>query len=304
MSPAATVLGRDMDLVFMTITGICIFLAAAIVVVMLYFTYRYSCKRCLTSSEVKASPTLELSFLGGSVALVLAMFVLGWDGYEAMYSKAPDDALEVKTRGQMWQWTFEYPNGKESQELYVPLNKAVKTDLISRDVNHSFFIPAFRVKEDVIPGQANYTWFMATELGTFDIECAEFCGQRHAYMLSKVHVVPEDEFNAWLTAVDRVAAAEPKGLQLVKGKGCIACHSLDGTAVVGPSFKGLYGKTETVVTGGAERAITVNEGYIATSILEPMADVVKGFSPIMPSFKGQLSDEEIAEIVNYLKELN
>ena len=303
MLEQASSFASGVDFVFWFITGISVFFLILITVLMIYFAIRYSRKRNPVPKDIEGNAILEVLWTVIPTILVLMMFWYGWDAFKIMRNP-PADAIVVKVTGQMWQWTFEYPNGKESQELYVPLNKAVKTDLISRDVNHSFFIPAFRVKEDVIPGQANYTWFMATELGTFDIECAEFCGQRHAYMLSKVHVVPEDEFNAWLTAVDRVAAAEPKGLQLVKGKGCIACHSLDGTAVVGPSFKGLYGKTETVVTGGAERAITVNEGYIATSILEPMADVVKGFSPIMPSFKGQLSDEEIAEIVNYLKELN
>jgi len=312
MSPAATVLGRDMDLVFMTITGICIFLAAAIVVVMLYFTYRYSCKRCLTSSEVKASPTLELSFLGGSVALVLAMFVLGWDGYEAMYSKAPDDALEVKTRGQMWQWTFEYPGGRQSNNLILPAQRPIKINLSSADVIHSFYVPAFRVKQDAVPGSQKTIWFVPVDEGTYDLFCTEYCGTGHSGMITKSVVVSAADFEAWLrgereiepaVALAEAKAGAPDGKELYRSKGCSACHSTDGSKGIGPSFKGLYGSKVRVTTNGKVREVVVDEEYIRRSELEPTADIVEGFQPVMPPQKGVLKEEEIKELIEFIKSL-
>jgi cytochrome c oxidase subunit 2 len=203
----------------------------------------------------------------------------------------------------MWSWQFEYPNGKKSAELVVPLNQPVKLDLISRDVIHSLYIPAFRIKEDVVPGKNNMMWFTAQEEGEYDLFCAEYCGDRHSYMISKVIVLPEAEYETWLEQSD-IPADEPPGLTILKQNGCIACHSTDGSKIVGPTFKGIYGHEVEVITDGQERTIIVDDEYIKRSIYEPNADVVKGYNPgLMISYKEQLSEEDVAQVIEYLKEL-
>src|SRR3989304_6022965 len=309
---AHTVPGRDTDLVFLVITGICVLLAAAIVAVMLYFVFRYNSKRSPSSYEVKASPTMELSFLGGSVALVLAMFVLGWDGYEAMYSKAPDGALAVKTTGQMWQWRFEYPGGRLSNSLILPAKRPVRIDLSSADVIHSFYVPAFRVKQDALPGTQRSIWFVPDTEGTYDLFCTEYCGTGHSRMITKSVVVSGAECEAWLAGVKEIepvaAPAEaktgaPDGKGLYESKGCSVCHSIDGTTIIGPTFKGLFGSKVKVTTNGKVREVVVDEEYIRRSELEPTADIVEGSPPGMPPQKGGLEEEEIKALIEFIKGL-
>jgi len=203
----------------------------------------------------------------------------------------------------MWSWSYEYENGKISDKLVVPLDKPVKLNLISRDVVHSFYIPAFRIKEDVVPGANNYMWFIGQEEGSYNVFCAEYCGERHAYMLSTVEVIPEVEYLAWLERSD-IPEGEHPGLTIIKRNACVSCHSLDGSKLVGPSFKGVYGITEVVMEGDTEVEITVDDEYIKSSISDPNAQVVKGYMPgLMISYKDQLSDEDVQQIIEYMKTL-
>ncbi|MEZ5195039.1 MAG: hypothetical protein R2764_01160 [Bacteroidales bacterium] len=215
--------------------------------------------------------------------LVLIMFYYGWMGYKPMRS-FPKESIHVKAIAQMWSWNFEYENGKISDTLVVPKDKAVTLDLVSRDVLHSLYIPAFRIKEDVIPGVDNKMWFIGQEYGDYNILCAEYCGDRHSYMLSKVVVVSEADYTKWVN--DKTSSDHP-GLQVLKKNACVSCHTLDGNRLIGPSFKGVWGTKEIVVTNGEEREITIDEEYIKTSIYDPNADVVKGYNPgLMISYKG------------------
>jgi cytochrome c oxidase subunit 2 len=230
------------------------------------------------------------------------MFYYGWAGYAPM-RKVPDNAIPIKAIGQMWVWNFEYENGKRSSELVVPVNQPVKLDLISRDVLHSLYIPAFRIKEDVVPGKDNYMWFQANELGEYDLFCAEYCGERHSYMISMVKVVTEEEYEEWLVTSD-VPADEPPGLTILKQNACLTCHSQDGSKIVGPTFKGIYGKQEVVITDGQERTITVDDEYLKRSIYEPNADLVKGYNQgLMISYKEVLSEEDVQKVIDYIKSL-
>jgi cytochrome c oxidase subunit 2 len=232
------------------------------------------------------------------------MFYYGWIGYTPMRN-VPNGAITVKATGMMWAWDFEYENGKKSNLLVVPLGKPVKLELYSPDVLHSLYIPAFRIKEDVVPGINNMMWFQADKLGEYDILCAEYCGVRHSYMLSKVVVKPEAEYTEWLTQVDSAAALEPVGLQVLKKNACITCHSTDGSKIVGPSFKGIMGKSEKVSdASGAVSTITVDEAYIKTAIYDPDLQIVEGFKKgMMISYKDRINEEEIKEIVKYLETL-
>jgi cytochrome c oxidase subunit 2 len=180
----------------------------------------------------------------------------------------------------------------------VPLNKPVKLVLTSEDVIHSLYIPAFRIKEDCVPGMKTYLWFNADEVGTYDIFCTEYCGVGHSHMLSKVIVMPTAEYDKWYAASE-AGGLTAEGKKLVQEKGCLGCHSTDGSRQVGPTFKGLQGRVETVVTDGKERQVTVDDEFVEHYIKRPNVDIIKGYSPVMPVIA--LTEDELKAIVEYLK---
>jgi cytochrome c oxidase subunit II len=292
---------QGVDLSFAIILGISIFFLVSITAVMIYFVIKYNRKRNPNASNFQGNNKLEVIWTIIPTLLVLVMFYFGWMGYKPMRT-VPKDAIPIKVYGQMWKWSFEYANGKMSDTLFVPKDKPVKLDLISRDVLHSFFIPAFRIKEDVVPGRQNKLWFIGQEEGEYNIFCAEYCGDRHSYMLGKVSVLPVDKYTRWYN--DTTASADHPGLIVMKKNACITCHSLNGTKIIGPSFKGIWGKKETVVTNDQEREITIDEAYIKHSIIEPSADVVKGYNKgLMISYKDLVSEKEMNDIIEYIKTL-
>lgn len=292
---------EGVDLSFAIILGISVIFLVGITTVMIWFVIKYSRKRNPKAAQIEGNNKLEIIWTVIPTILVLIMFYYGWMGFRPM-REIPEDAIGIKAYAQMWSWSFEYPNGKVSDTLVVPVDEPVKLDLISRDVIHSLYIPAFRLKEDVVPGKNNKMWFIAQEAGKYDIFCAEYCGDRHSYMLSKVVAVPKKEYEKWYN--DTTASADPPGLQVMKKNACLSCHSVDGSRIVGPSFKGLWGKEEVVVSGGIERKQVVDEEYIKNSLYDPGADVVKGFpAGVMISYKDNIGDDEIKDIVEYLKSL-
>ncbi len=297
------------DSAFVFIIGISTFFLVGITAVIIYFIYKYNSKRHPVAEEIEGSTRLEIIWTIIPTILVIMMFYVGWHAY-APERIIPKEAMKVKVTAQEWSWRFQYENGKIADTLYVPANKSVALELNSVDVIHSLYIPAFRLKEDVVPGREKSMWFIAANVGTYDLFCAEYCGLRHSYMLTAVKVVAPDQFNAWLAAgpvkLDSAAAAVPgaQGKLIIQSKACIACHTMDGTKLVGPSFKGIYGHKVIVETNGKEREITVDDEYIKRSILDPTADVVKGYlKGQMVSYKGQLSDEDIKQIIEYIKTL-
>lgn len=287
------------DPVFMFIFGACLVLLFGIATTMVVFVIRYRRSRSPEpTSQVSGNLWLEVVWIVLPTLLVMAMFFYGWSGYLALRN-VPKGAMEVTATARMWSWSFAYPNGKTSAKLYVAVNKPVKVELVSRDVIHGFYLPAFRVKRDVVPGMKNHVWFVASKAGSYDLFCSQYCGTGHSAMITTVEALPEAEFAAWLE--QREGNGEHPGRGLLEKHGCLGCHSLDGKPGVGPTFKGLWGRSETVLTNGRERHITVDEAYLRRSLLEPNADVVKGFQPIMPSFSGVLKEEEIKEIVDYFR---
>ena len=282
---------------------------------MIFFVFKYHRSRHPKAQPVAQSHALlEVIWTAVPTVLVLAMFYYGWMGYRLMRTP-PADAMPVTAEARMWSWNFKYENGKTSPELYVPQGRPIKVNLWSGDVLHAFFVPAFMVKNDIVPGMETFVWFQAEELGSYDIFCAEYCGQRHSYMISKVHVIPPEEFDQWVqedveeVKVDEEATGGEREAQLVRlgerlsiMKGCNACHTVDGEKLVGPTYKGLYGKTETVITDGKPRQITVDDEYIKKSIVDPNADMVEGYQPLMPAQAG-LNDTELEALVAYIKSL-
>ncbi|MDY0343705.1 MAG: cytochrome c oxidase subunit II [Lentimicrobium sp.] len=299
------------DDAFVVIIGISVIFLVGITAAMLWFLFRYNKKRNPVATQIHGSNTLEIVWTVIPTILVLGMFYYGWAGYQPMI-KAPADAMNIKATARMWSWLFEYDNGIKTDTLYIPIDKAVNLDMVSPDVIHSLYIPAFRVKEDIVPGKENKMWFIGKKEGSYELFCTEYCGLSHSYMFTEVKVLPVDEFDAWYARMadnsmqDSTKPVIPgaKGKQLVQVNGCIACHSLDGSKLIGPSFKGVYGHNVAVVTNGKEREVTVDDEYIKRSIYEPNADVVKGYvQGQMISYKEQLSDDEVAEIIEYLKTL-
>lgn len=192
------------DSAFIFITAISVLFLLGITVAMVYFMIRYREKKNPQSSEITGNTTLEVLWTVIPLILVLGMFFYGWDGFRTMRD-VPPDAYVVKVTGRMWSWSFEYSTGKKSDTImYVPVGKPIKAELTSNDVNHSFYLHDFRVKEDVVPGVKNYLWFEATKEGTYDIFCAEYCGMNHSYMLGKLVIMPQDKFNEWVNKVDTV----------------------------------------------------------------------------------------------------
>lgn len=307
---SASVIGRSIDGAFLVVTGICVLLFAIIVAFMLYFLFRYRRGRNAVPEDIEGNTPLEISFLVASIALVVFMFFVGLGGYTALREETPPDAVTVKAHAAQWHWSFEYPGGLRSDVLNVPLGRAVKVVLDSKDVIHGFYIPAFRVKQDAVPGSVKTTWFKADSAGTYDLFCTQYCGLGHSGMITKVEVMPGDKFDEWAKAgaVEKAAAAgapgaAARGKELYESKGCIGCHSTDGAALVGPTWKGMYGSRVKVTTGGVEREVTADDEYIHRSEFDPGADIVVGFPPVMPSQKGVLTEDDVDSLIEYMKTL-
>lgn len=290
------------DLAFKIIFGIGIFFLVGITAVMLYFVFRYRRSKHPKAVQMKDNMALELTWTLVPLVLVLLMFYYGYVAFSPQRD-IPKDAMNVTVVSKMWAWTFVYPGGKESDTLVLPLNKPVVLNLTSLDVIHSFYVPAFRQKEDCVPGQTNQMWFIPTMEGEYWVLCAEYCGMNHSYMEAKIKIVSQERYDSWLASL-KEKVAEPEGLAIIKKNGCNGCHSLDGTKLVSTSFKGFWGKESIVVTNGKEHSVTVDEVYFKNSIYEPDLDIVKGLPKgVMKSYKGIISEEEAGKVIDYIKTL-
>lgn len=311
MNNAASVFVHDVDFSFWLIFTISTLFLVGITGFMIFSIIRYNKKNNPEPSNVEGHTGLEIVWTVIPTILVMFIFYFGMQGFIKMRN-VPEKAMEVKVEAGMWWWKFIYPNGLEQstkEGLTVPVDTPIYLPLHSVDVIHSFYVPAFRVKMDVVPkapgDPLNYTWFEASQPGDYDLFCAEYCGLNHAQMLSKVHVLSRADYDAWYTSTSEgqeKLRSESPGKALLSSKGCVACHSSDGSKLIGPSFKGLFGKAETVINNGTEREIVVDETYLKQSIKEPARDIVKGFQPLMPPLP--LSDEEISQLIDHIKSLS
>jgi len=285
------------DSAFMFIVACCVILLAIVTVCMVFFLIRYNHRRHPRPEHVKENILLEVIWTVIPTILVIFMFYFGWVDFEFIRNP-PRGAIPVEVTARQWSWLFTYDNGKQDDILRVPLERPVRLIMTSVDVLHCLFIPAFRIKEDCVPGMKTHLWFTADEVGSYDIYCTEYCGVGHSHMRSKVVVMAPEDFDKWRSATESTALVDV-GRKLLQSKGCLGCHTLDGSPKVGPTFKGLFGRKETVQTDGGERSITADETYIVRSILEPRADIVKGYPPVMPQIS--MTDDERKAVVAYLE---
>lgn len=304
LPPQKSTIAEGTDALFNFITVTSIILLVGITIAIIYFSWKY---RRRSDNDVTPVIThnsaLEISW--SVIPLILVMIVFGWglSGYVNL-TTAPDDSYEIRVVGKSWLWEFHYENGFVSiNELHVPVNRPVRLVMSSDDVLHSFYIPDFRVKMDVLPNRYTSLWFEATETGESVIFCTEYCGMAHSNMLATAFIHEQEDFETWLLtagAADLDMDPVELGAELVTRNACQTCHSSDGTSLQGPSFLGLFG-SERVMEDG-ERIIA-DENYIRESILDPNVKIVDGYLPVMPSYTGTLNDRQIDAIIAYLRTL-
>lgn len=301
-SGATGISGRVVDNVFLYILIVCVILLGLITFLMIYFVIHYRRGKHPQPVDIEGSKWLEIAWTVIPTLIVLTMFYYGLTGFEFL-KKVPPGAMVVKVIARQWSWLFQYENGAQDTELKVPIGRPVKLLLTSQDVIHGFYAPAFRIKQDAVPGMTNYLWFQSTQTGTFDVMCSQYCGLEHSHMLTKIVVLPEEEFTKWYQSKkEKVAVKGPSlGAKLHQEKGCMACHSIDGSPRVGPTFKGLFGKSEEVIKAGKEQKVVVDETFIRNYIENPNVIRIEGYPPIMP--KISMTDEELTALVDYIESL-
>ncbi len=304
----ATQLAKSWDLLYWAIFAISIFFFVLVMAAMVWFAIKYRDRPGAKAKYIEHHIPLEIVWTVVPTILVLAIFAWGWVLYEKMISP-PSDAYEIRVVGKQWLWQFMYADGRSmTNEVYVPVRKPVKFVMTSTDVLHSFFIPDFRVKQDVVPGMYTSVWFEATVPGDHIVFCAEYCGTAHSGMLAKVIALEEKDWNDFVKGKEmKLASATTGGTLIEKGekltqlKGCVACHSADGSARIGPTYKGLLGREREFADGSK---VVADENYIRESIEQPEKHKVKGFEQlVMPSFSGQLNEEEFGALIAYIKQL-
>lgn len=303
MPPQASTVAADVDWLFYAITALSIFCFVGITIAVVIFTVRY---RARDGRRPEPSPThndaMEITWTVIPSIIVVIIFVVGWQGYMRM-AAVPQHAEEISVTAQKWSWEFTYPNGWVDSRLHIPVNRPVRLVMRSNDVLHSLFVPAFRTKMDVLPNRYTRMWFEPTEVGTYRLYCAEYCGDQHAHMVTEVVVHPPGGYESYLEEAQQQMMDMPPvelGELLFEMRGCQECHATDGTPGQGPPLDGIWGQEHELRDGST---ITVDENHIRMSLLDPQARVRAGYNPVMPTFAGRLSDREIDAIIEFIKSL-
>ncbi len=298
----ASNLAAKVDLLFWFINGVTIFFTGLVVLLLVVLGTRYrkgspAPRKPLTH---KAQLTMEITWT--IIPLLIGLFIFAWSTilFEEMWN-APKNATDIYVVGKQWMWKLQHPNGKrEINELHVPIGKPIRLVMTSQDVIHSFFVPAFRTKMDVVPGRYTSSWFTPTRVGAYHLFCAEYCGNQHAKMGGTVYVMEQADFARWLSgAGSEGGTLAQRGEKQMARLGCATCHREDAMARA-PSYKGLYGSMVRLSDG---RQVKADETYLRESILDPKAKVVSGYDPVMPTFTNLVTDDQITEIIAYIKSL-
>ncbi|MBA3766476.1 MAG: cytochrome c oxidase subunit II [Acidobacteria bacterium] len=300
---SASTFAGQVDALYLYLVGMTSFFVVLISATIIFFVIRY--RRRLPFEiprPIAGSIKLESVWTVIPFRIAMSMFVWGASVYFTQYS-IPKDALEVYVVGKQWMWKVQHITGqREINELHVPVGRKIKLVMTTEDVIHSFFIPAFRTKADVVPGRYTYLWFEATKPGRYHLFCAEYCGTNHSGMGGSIVVMEPTEYDNWLAGNLNQESPIAAGQRLfAQTLGCASCHKEDGSGGRGPSLMGLLGST-VLLEGG--QTVTANEDYIRESILSPRSKLVRGFQPIMPTFQGQVSEEQLLQLLTYIKSLS
>jgi cytochrome c oxidase subunit 2 len=298
---SASTFSWKVDALYFYLSGVTVFFTLLISVVLIFFVIRY---RRRTPYEIPrpVAGSHKLETIWTVIPFLIAMSMFGWGAqvYFEQY-KMPADAVEVYVVGKQWMWKVQHTTGqREINELHVPVGRKIKLIMTSEDVIHDFFVPAFRTKADVVPGKYTMLWFEATKPGTYHLFCAEYCGMNHSGMVGSVVVMEPREFDSWLSGNTGNTTPAAAGQQLFQTLGCASCHGDTGEGGRGPTLAGLFGRLTPLQNGETVRA---DEGYIRESILNPQAKLVAGFGPIMPTFQGQISEDQSVQLLAYIKSL-
>jgi len=294
----ASTSANNVDALFIFLVVVSALMTALIFTMVIYFAVRYRKQAGRQAEQIEGSHALEITW--SVIPFCVFMVFFAWGAYVYFRERTPPpNSAEVYTVAKQWMWKFEHIEGqREINELHVPVGRDVKMIMTSQDVIHSFFVPAFRVKQDVLPGRYTVAWFHPTKAGTYHLFCAEYCGTSHSGMIGSVVVMEPKDYEAWLTGGGNQPLAVT-GERLFSELGCGTCHRTD-TQGRGPNLVGVFGKPVLLEDG---RTLTADENYIRESITDPSTKVVRGFKPVMPTFQGQISDEQLNALVAYVKSL-
>jgi cytochrome c oxidase subunit 2 len=296
---ASTMAGR-VDALYFFLVGLSGFFSILIAGLIVYFAVKFRRRSPqAVGAEIHGGMMLEITWTVLPLFIVLGIFVWGASVFFAM-SRPPDETINIYVVGKQWMWKFQHLDGqREINELHVPVGRPVKMIMTSEDVIHDFFVPAFRTKADVIPGRYTSVWFQPTKPGRYHLFCAEYCGTRHSGMIGQVVVMDPSEYQTWLSGGTPEGSLASAGAKLFADLACNTCHRPDAQGR-GPVLEGLFGNTVTLQSG---ETVTVDEAYIRESILTPSAKIAAGFQPIMPTFQGLVTEEQLLELIEYVKSL-
>ena len=299
---SASTLSDDVDALYFYISGVTVFFTLLISAVVLFFVVRYR-RRNPFEIPRPIEGSMKLETLWSVIPLMIAMSIFVWGAklYFAEY-RPPQNALEVYVVGKQWMWKFQHATGqREINELHIPIGRKIKLIMTTEDVIHDVFVPAFRIKADVVPGKYTTEWFEATKPGHYHFFCAEYCGMNHSGMGGWVTVMEPTEFDNWLSGNANNESPATAGRQMFESLGCVSCHGANAEGGRGPALLGVFGSK--VVLNNSQ-SVVADEGYVRESIMNPQAKIVSGFGPIMPSFQGQVNEEQLLDLVAYVKSLS
>ncbi len=289
----------NVDALFVFLLIVCGLMCLAIFTLIIIFAVRYRRRPGQVPTQIEGSTALEIAWT--TIPLAIFLFIFSWGAYIYFIELTPPkDASDIYTVAKQWMWKFQHVEGqREINQLHVPVGKDVRMVMTSQDVIHSFYVPAFRIKMDVLPGRYTVAWFHATRPGTYHLFCAEYCGTNHSGMIGDVVVMEPAEYQAWLSGGRAMGSLAQTGEGIFQSLGCSTCHRLDIQGR-GPNLTGIFGKPVLLEDG---RTVVADENYIRESILAPAAKVVSGFKPIMPTFQGIVNEEQLNALVAYVKSL-
>jgi cytochrome c oxidase subunit 2 len=298
--PEASKIAAESDALYFFMVLVSLVGLTVVILLVVSFSILYHKKRHPIATQIEGSTLLEATWTIIPLGLFLVMFVWGALLYFRIYTP-PANAMNIYVVGKQWMWKAEHPGGQhEIDALHVPTGRAVQLTIISQDVFHSFSIPAFRVKREAIPGRYSTVWFEATEPGTYHLFCTQYCGTNHSQMIGEVVVMAPDDFKQWLQGSTSGNSMAQDGERLFASLSCNACHNPRPDSR-GPNLVGVYGSHLTLSTG---QTITVDDGYLRQAILNPSEHMMQGYAPIMPTYQGQISEEGVIALVEYIKNLD